>query len=124
MGSDDFRTAIYSRLPADAEIPEINKLRSTPSFSTIIQTVSIAFAEPEKEILQMARGRGKKTIARSAAIYCCRKMAGHPLNEIARQFGFSHYGSVSGSVAKFGQQIKENAHLAELMREVDNMISK
>ena len=124
MGSDDFRESIHSRLPANAEIPEIKKLRSAPSFSSIIRGVSVAFATLEGEILQTARGRGKKNIARSAAIYCCRKMAGLPLNEIAGQFGLSHYGSVSGSVAKFDQQINENSHLAELMHKAENIISK
>jgi len=116
MGSDDFRgESIHSRLPANAEIPEIKKLRSAPSFSSIIQAVSVAFATPEEGILQAARGRGKKNIARSAVINCCRKMAGLPLNEIAKQFGLSHYGSVSGSVAKFDRQINENPLLAGLM---------
>ena len=51
-------------------------------------------------------------------------MAGLPLNEIATQFGFSHYGSVSGSIAKFDRQIKEDTHLAELMCKIDNIINE
>jgi len=51
-------------------------------------------------------------------------MAGLPLNEIAKQFGLSHYGSVSGSVAKFDRQISENSHLAELMRKAENTINE
>ena len=97
MGSGNFRESIHSRLPANTEIPEIKKLRSGPSFLSIIRAVSVAFATPEEEMLQTARGRGKKNIARSAAIYCGRRMAGLPLNEIAMQFGLSRYGSVSGS---------------------------
>ena len=124
MGSNDFRESIHSSLPANAEILEIKKLRPAPSLLSIIQAVSVAFSAPEEEILQTSRGRGKKNIARSATIYCSRKMAGLPLNEIARQFGLSHYGSVSGSVAKFDRQINENSHLAELMRKVENIISK
>ena len=124
MGSDDYRESIRSKLPIDAEIPEIKKLRSTPSFSSIVQAVSVVFTTPKEEILQAARGRGKKNIARSAAIYYCRKMAGFPLNEIAKQFGLSHYGSVSGSVAKFDQQVNKDSHLAELMYKADDLISK
>ena len=124
MGSDDFRESIHSRLPANAEMPEIKKLRSAPSISSIIQAVSVAFATPEKEILQAVRGRGMKNPARSAATYCCRKMACLPLNEIATQFGFSHYGSVSGSIAKFDRQINEDTHLAELMCKMDNIINE
>ena len=124
MGSDDFRESIHSRLPANTEIPEIKTLRSAPSISAIIQAVSMIFVIPEKEILQTIRGRGMKNPARSAAIYCCRKMAGLPLNEIAQQFGFSHYGSVSGSIAKFDRQINEDPHIAKLMCNVDNIINK
>ena len=51
-------------------------------------------------------------------------MAGLPLNEIAKRFGLSHYGSVSGSVAKFERQINENLHLAKLMHKVDKIVSK
>ena len=124
VGSDDFREYIHSKLPADPEIPEIKKLKSTPSILTIIQAVSIVFATPEEAILQMARGRGKKNIARSAAIYCCRKMAGLPLNEIAEYFGLSHYGSVSGSVTKFERQINANPAVEELVCKVENIISE
>ncbi len=124
MGSDNFRESIRSKLPTDAEIPEIKKLKTTPSFPSIIQAVSVVFTTTEEQILQVARGRRKKNIARSAAIYCCRKTAGLPLNEIAKQFGLSHYGSVSGSVAKFDRQINENSHLAELIQEVDKLVNK
>ena len=48
-------------------------------------------------------------------------MAGLLLNKIAKQFGLSHYGSVSGSIAKFDRQINEDPHLAKLMRKVDNI---
>jgi REP-associated tyrosine transposase len=124
MGSDDFRASIRSKLPTDAEIPEIKKLRTAHSFSSIVQAVSTVFATPEEQILHAVRGRGKKNTARSAAIYYCRKMAGFPLNKIAKKFGLSHYGSVSGSVARFDQQINENSHLAELIDKVDKLVSK
>ena len=124
MGGDDFRASICSKLPTDAEIPEIKKLRAAPSFSSIVQAVSIVFATPEEQILQVVRGRGKKNIARSAAIYYCRRMADFPLVEIAKQFGLSHYGSVSGAVARFEQQINENSHLAELIYKVNKLVSK
>ncbi len=86
--------------------------------------VLIVFTTPEERILQPVRGPEKKNIARSAAIYYFRRMAGSPLNKIAKKFGLSHYDSVSGSVAKFDQQINENSHLAELIYKVDKMISK
>jgi putative transposase len=124
MGSNDFRESIRSKLLDNAEITEIKKLRSAPSFSSIIQAVSVVFATPEEKILHATRGRGKKNIARSAAIYCCRKTAGLPLNEIATKFGLSHYGSVSGSVAKFDREINENSHLAKLVHKIENLVSK
>lgn len=52
-----------------------------------------------------------KNPARSAAIYCCRKLAGLSLNEIAAQFCFNHYGSESGSIARFERQIDKDVHL-------------
>ena len=51
-------------------------------------------------------------------------MGGLPLSEIAKQFGLSHYGSVSGAVAKFDRQIKENSYLAGLIHEAENIFSK
>lgn len=124
MGSDGFRESIHSRLSADAEIPEIKRLKSAPSMASIIEVVSVLFAAPESEILQTIRGRGMKNHARSAAVYCCRKLAGLPLNEIAARFGFNHYGSVSGSIARFERQIDEDARLAAIMRKVENMINQ
>jgi len=65
-----------------------------------------------------------KNTARSAAIYCCRKLAGFPLNEIAAQFGFNHYESVSGSIAKFQRQIDKEAHLVEMLCKVVNILNE
>lgn len=110
IGSDDFRESIRSRLPVNTEIPAIRELSSVPSIASIIQVVSVTSATPEKAILRVVRGRGMKNPARSAAIYCCRKMAGLPLNEIAAQFGFNHYGSVSGSIAKFERALNEGRY--------------
>ena len=116
--------SIYSRKPANAEIPEIKKLKTLPSIASIIRAVSVAFATPENEILQVKWGRGMKNPARSAAIYCCRKLAGLPLNEIAAQFGFNHYGSVSGSIAKFQRQIDKEAHLVGMLCKVGNILNE
>ena len=124
LGSDNFREHLHAKLPADPEIPEVQGLKSAPSLSTIMHAVSIVFAIPEERILQMTRGRGKKNVARSAAIYCCRKMAGLPLNEIAEHFGLSHYGSVSGLVTRYDRLIKENPEERRLIRKVENIINK
>jgi len=51
-------------------------------------------------------------------------LAGFRLNKISKKFGLCHYGSVSGSVAKFDQQINENSHLAELIYKVDKLVAK
>lgn len=118
MGSDDFKESIHSRLFANTEIPEIKKLKSSPSIASIVRTVSVVLATPEIEILHAIRGRGMKNPAQSAAIYCCRKLAGLPLDEIAAQFGFNHYGSVSGSIARFERQIGKDAHLVGVMCKV------
>ena len=95
-------------------------MKPAPSLSTIMHAVSIVFATSQEEILQVKRGRGKKNIARSAAIYCCRKMIGSPLNEVAEHFGLSHYGSVSGVVTRFGRLIKEDPEVRQLIQKVEN----
>jgi len=124
MGSDDFKESVYSRLPTNAEIPEIKKLKSVPSIASIIRAVSFVFTTPENEILKAKRGRGMKNPARSAAIYCCRKLAGLPLNKIAARFGLNHYGSVSGSIAKFQRQMDIEAHLAGMLCKVENILNE
>ena len=114
----------YSRLPANAEIPEIKKLKSVPSIVSIIRAVSVVLAIPENEILQAKLGRGMRNPARSAAIYCCRKLAGLPLKEIAALSGFNHYRSVSGSIAKFQRQIDKEAHLVGMLYKAENIVNK
>lgn len=49
-----------------------------------------------------------------------------PINEIAIPSEFSHYASVSTSIAKFDRLIYENTylHLAKLLRKIDNIINK
>lgn len=124
MGSDNFRQSIYSQLSANAEIPEIDRLKPTPSIPSIIQAVSTVFSTSTDDVLRTTRGRGQKNIARSAALYCCRKLAGLPLNKIATQFGLSHYGSVSSSIARFEQQIKGDSQLKKMMQQLEKKINK
>jgi len=61
IGSDDFRKLICSKLPTNAEIPEIKKLRTELLFSSIVQVVSIVIATPEEQILQVVGGVERKT---------------------------------------------------------------
>jgi len=69
-------------------------------------------------LLQAKRVQGMKNPTRSAAIYCRRKLAGLPLNRIAAH----HYGSVSGSIAKFQRQIDKEAHLVGMQCKAKNII--
>ena len=124
LGSDDFRENIQSNLPVDPEIPEVQRLKPPPSLPTVMLAVSIVFATPQEKILQVTRGRGNKNVPRSASIYCCRKMAGLPLNKIAEHFGLSHYGSVSGLVTRFDRLIEKNPEVRQLIRKVENIINK
>ena len=51
--------------------------------------------------MQHLQKRGMKNHKRSVTLYCYQKIAGLPLKEIAIQLSFSHYGSMSGLIAKF-----------------------
>ncbi len=124
LGSNDFLKYIHAKAPIDREIPEAQRLKPVPSMKIIVRAVSVVFATPQKKILLVTRGRRKKNIARSAAIYCCRKLTGLPLTEIAEYFGLSHYGSVSGLVSKFEQLIKEDLEVKQLILNVEEIINK
>ena len=48
----------------------------------------------------------RKTYAMCCHLFLPEK-ADHPLNMIAKQFGLSHYGNASSSVARFDRQINK-----------------
>jgi len=122
LGSDDFRERLRGKLLVDPEIPEIKKLEAMPSLAEIMQTVALVFGVPQKNILQIRQGRGRKNTARSAAIYCCRKIAGLSLREIADYFALGHYGSVSGAVSRFEKLIREDAGVRLAIEKTEHLI--
>lgn len=122
LGNDVFRDRILSNLEANPEVPELREAIPTPSLSLIVTMVAEILSVSEEVILAGARGRGKKNLGRTVAIYIARKFAGFPLNEIASYFGLAHYASVSGIVTRFQRTIEIDIKLGNLIEDIANKI--
>jgi len=119
FGVDEFIESLSGKIEEDAEVPESRLKKRSVSMDDIVSLVAKAFGVEESSILKSRRGRGRKNIARAVSLYLSRKHAGLPLNQIAAHFGLNHYGSVSGIIKRFENELSVDENLR---REVDGVI--
>ena len=109
---------MLSNLKENPEIPETRRVIAPPSLPVVVTTVAEMFSVPEEAIKRGTRGRGKRNLGRTAAIFIARKVAGYPLNETASHFGMTHYASVSGIVTRCQKAIEIDGTLANTIDDV------
>ena len=67
----------------------------------------------EKSIYTSARGRGSANIPRWMALYLCREVGKHPLNEICKAFGITHISGVAQAVKSLDNAGKDDKKLCK-----------
>lgn len=95
---------------------------AVPALSHIVTTVAAMFSDSEEIITRGVRGRGKRNLGRTAAIYVSRKTAGYRLDEIASYFGMTHYASASGIVSRCQKAIEIDKKLATAIDDIGKII--
>jgi len=77
----------------------------------IIRKVAAAFACPAQEIYRARRGRGEPNLARWFAMKLCQDYSGKTLAEMGKLFGVSNYCTVSQTVARLRERLREDRRL-------------
>lgn len=112
FGRESFVRRLSEDIKPHQEQPDSRARPHEIAMGDILRAVAQVFETGETLILKTPRGRGQQNLARGAALYIARRVAGKSLNEIAAEFGLSHYGSVSGAISRFGSRMSGNAQLS------------
>lgn len=124
FGQESFVRRLSDGVKPHLEQPDSRTRLHDVVMGDILRAVAHVFEIDQTRILTAPRGRGQQNLARSAALYIARKFAGKPLNEIATDFGLSHYGSVSGAISRFGSKMNGNPQLSRKILQTVKYINK
>lgn len=93
---------------------EIQKIRREEiPIKTIIAAVAAYYQCKQRDIKKAKRGRGQKNTPRWIAMKLSQDLSGLTLKDIARYFGVKTYGTVSITIARLNQELKEDSQLAD-----------
>ena len=124
LGQEAFVRRLREDVKPHQEQPDSRNQPRDIVMGDIIRAVADEFETDEASILNTPRGRGKQNLARSAALYIARKIAGQPLAGIAADYGLTHYGSVSGAISRFEGMMSVDAQLKRKVSRVIKVINK
>ena len=124
LGQPLFVRRLNGDIKPHREQPDSRTLQHDIAMGDILLAVAEVFETDAASILKTPRGRGQQNLARSAALYIARKVAGKPLAEIAADFGLAHYGSVSGAISRFEGMMDADAQLKKKVSLVIKTINK
>ena len=121
-GRPAFIKKMEKHLSPNRETPELQRVRPPISISTLVKHTAVVFNLDKVRILNSSRDRGKYNTARGAAMYLCRKCAGHSLDDIAKYFGIASYGSASGQIHRFRQVLSNDKYVRHLVEQVEDKV--
>jgi len=95
---------------ATATDQEVNKkgLQTIVPMDQVIHRVAKYYQLPTQEIRIAKRGKGMKQIPRWIAMKLCQEKSSAKLQDIAKVFNVTHYSTVSQTVARLNQLLKED----------------
>jgi len=88
-------------------------IKENPSINTIIQSTSQILNEPLEKIVASKRGRNNQQLGRTVAMYLCRYVGNHTIDDIAKAFQVSHYSAVSVRLARFKKKLNQDTALQQ-----------
>lgn len=124
FGHELFVRRVREGIKPHSEQPDSRACLQDITTKDILRATAQVFEADEALILTTLRGRGRQNVARAAALYVARRMAGKSLNEIAAEFGMHHYGSVSGAISRFANSMNGNAELSRKVAQAIKIINK
>lgn len=89
-------------------------LEDKPSIEDVIKLVCRVTKQTEGSLLRRQNGKPKAKPYRAFAMYCCHQYSQGKHKAIAKVFGLTHHGSVSGSLTRIRQEIKQGRWRADI----------
>lgn len=124
LGQESFVRRLREDIKPHQEQPDSRARSHDIAMGDILRAVAQVFETDETLILKTPRGRGQQNLARGAALYIARRVAGKSLNEIAAEFGLGHYGSVSGAISRFRSGMNDNTQLSRKISQAVKAINR
>lgn len=124
LGDDKFKIRVKSKNTA-AKPRGLGKgklARLRPSMKKVVTEVSRYFKVSEKSIYSSARGPGSKNVPRWVSMYLCQELSAVTLQDIATRFGLKRYGTVSTTVGKLKQEIKNDPKISKAIQIVSKRL--
>jgi len=119
LGSGDFVARMRRRLrdrPADAALPELERLRPRPSLAAIVAAVAQHFG---CDVRRWQPGRRFDDAARAVAAYLARRHFRHPAREVQAALGYASHGGVHNAVRRVDANDKLKQTADELAARLD-----
>ena len=122
LGSKEFTRTIKAKLQSKVlseEIPYRSKIMVRKSVDRIIDVVAKGERISPEELVKK---RGKWNPGKKIAIYLVWKHTDMRINRIAHLFGGMHYSSVSKTVKRMDEEVKQNERLRLKIEQLENQI--
>ena len=97
---------------------ELSRNRQLVDFDLIVDRVALRCASDRSQILVGRRGRGKKQLERWVAMKLAYELTGESQIELAERFGVSSYSTVSATIARLGELLREDQGVFELYNSI------
>jgi putative transposase len=127
LGSNKFCRRIDELLVTprrDREVPARAQVRPKPSIDVIVRMVSMVFGVLEEDLLNLARGRKSRGLARGAVAYLSRRVAGYGLSEIARCLRYDSYAGAASSLRRLESKMKHDPSLQAKVRQARELLNQ
>lgn len=120
LGSTEFIKRAFRGQRPSREQPKVRAPRR-PGVPDILQAVSQAFGVSPADLRHATRGQ--RNIPRAAAMYLCQTQGQKTLQEIADQFGVTHYATVSVTISRLKRELTTEPRLAKQVTALQDQLS-
>lgn len=125
LGSGEFARRIRTRIRRQrkllTEVPEA-KAYLRPEADACLKAVEQLYHTGRAALLQSRRGRRNE--ARALAMYACRRLAGMPLEAIAKLFGVAAYSTISSMISRTDRQLGQGRVLARQLDQIRRRVER
>ncbi len=124
LGSTEFKKQVLDTSKIDLdEVPQAKEFIEKPSIANIIKAVAEEFSVSMESIRLSKKGRGNSNMPRSVALCLCRKLGGHSLKTIAKEFKINHYSAVSVAIKRLNQCLEQDADTSDSLQRVRDKLA-
>ncbi len=123
LGGKEFvrwvKETIGEKARVRAEVPQSRNIFGH-ALEEIVEATAKVYGKAVSELLK--RRRGRENEARAMAIYLCRAVGGHKLEDIGKVMGLKNYSSVSSAYLAVKQRLELEKGLASSARKVERLL--